>query len=176
MTPTAQFCRILRDRSAEHRTAARLLFTQGLYGQVIAILRQELDSMVRTIFLVSLSPSNKLHYINQTLNNEKWTLAGTKTQITDRQMVDFANTLHGWTKSVYKLGCAFIHLSAMADYNYNNPFLQLPSNEQQDIQQHLHNYHSFPLSDNLSVATVGPYLLKVLQKISDNLEYEIQKL
>jgi len=143
---------------------------------MLAILRQELDSMVRVIFLCTQNASNRQHYINQTLNNEKWTLPGKRTPITDRQMVDFANTINGWEKSVYKLGCAFIHLSAMTDYNHNNPFLQLPPNEQQDIRQHLHNYHSFPLSDNLSVATVGPYLLKVLDKIADNLEYEIQQL
>jgi len=176
MTPTAQFCRILRDRSAEHTAAGRLLFPQRLYGQMIAILRQELDSMVRVIFLTTQSASNKQHYINQTLNNEKWTLPGTRTQITDRQMVDFANTLYGWPQSVYKLGCAFIHLSAMADYNNVNPFSKLPTIEQQDIKQHLHNYHQYPLSDNLSVNTVGPYLLKVLEKISSNLEYEIQRL
>jgi hypothetical protein len=176
MTPTAQFCRILRDRSAEHTAAARLLFPQGLYGQMIAILRQELDSMVRVIFLTTQSSSNRQHYINQTLSNEKWTLPSTRTLITDRQMVDFANTLYGWPRSVYKLGCAFIHLSAMADYNNVNPFSQLPISEQQDIKQHLHNYHQYPLSDNLSVTSVGPYLLKVLEKISSNLEYEIQRL
>jgi len=143
---------------------------------MITILRQELDSMVRAIFLVSQSSPNRQHYINQTLNNEKWTLAGTKMQITDRQMVDFANTLHGWSQSVYKLGCAFIHLSVMADYNDSNPFLQLPLIEQQNIKQHLHNYHGYPLSSNLSVTTVGPYLLMVLEKISNNLEHEIHQL
>ena len=176
MTPTEQFCRMLRDRSAEHKAAAQLLFPQRLYGQMIAILRQELDSMVRMVFLVTQSLSIRQHYINQTLNNEKWTLPGTRTQVTDRQMVDFANAIDGWERSVYKLGCAFIHLSAMADYNHSNPFLLLPVNEQQDIKQHLHNYHGFPLSDNLSVETVGPYLFKVFEKISSNLEYEIQKL
>ena len=176
MTPTKQFCEIIRARSAEHKAAARLLFPQRLYGQMMAILRQELDSMVRAIFLVSQSPSSRLHYINQTLNSEKWTLLGTRTQITDRQMVNFANTLHGWTQSVYKLGCAFIHLSLMADYNNSNPFLQLPLKEQQDIKQHLHDYHGFSLPNTLTVATVGPYLLMVLEKISNNLEHEIQQI
>jgi hypothetical protein len=156
--------------------AARLLCPHGLYGPMMAILRQELDSMVKMIFLVTQSQSKRQHYINQALSNEKWTLPGTKTQITDRQMVDFANTINGWERSAYKLGCAFIHLSAMSDYNHTNPFLQLPLDEQRDIKQHLNNYHGFPLTYNLSVETVGPYLLKVLEKISSNLEYEIQKL
>ncbi len=174
--PVDQFCRIIQERSTEHNAAAQLLFPQKLYGQMISILRQELDSMIRIIFLTTQSPTNRLHYINQTLKNEKWTLPGTRTQITDRQMVDFANTLYGWPQSVYKLGCAFIHLSVMADYKHTNPFLQLSISEQNDIKQHLHNYHQFPLNEDLSVDTVGPYLLKVIEKVSNNLSYEIQRI
>ncbi len=56
------------------------------------------------------------HFINQTLRNERWTHPNSKKIVTDRQMVDLTDKLHGWTNSVYKLGCAFIHLSPLADY------------------------------------------------------------
>ncbi len=171
MAPTQQFCRILRERSAEHSTAGRLLYANRLYGQVVAILRQELDSMVRVVFLLNHNLPTRLHFIGQTLQNEKWTLPNTRTQVTDRNMVDLSNILYGWVNSVYKLGCAFIHLSPMADYHHVNPFQQLPATELNNIKQHLHNYHGFPLSDDLSMSTVSPYLLKVLDKVSSNLEY-----
>ena len=173
MTATEQFCRILRERSTEHQTAGPLLFANGLYGQIIAILRQELDSMVRVIFLLNNDLATRQHFINQTLGNIKWTQPNSRTIVTDRQMVDLANKLYGWPNSVYKLGCAFIHLSPMADYKNENPFLQLPTNEITDIKQHLHQYHSFPLASDLDMATITPYLLKVLNKVSDNLEYYI---
>ena len=176
MTSTEQFCRILRERSADHLSAGRLLFDNQLYGQVISTLRQELDSMVRAIFLLNQDLATRQHFIGQTLQNEKWTWPNTRTQITDRNMVDLANTLYGWTNSVYKLGCAFIHLSPMADYRNENPFQQLSTVETDDIKQHLNAYHSFPLNNDLNMITISPYLLKVLDKVSRNLEYYIRDL
>jgi hypothetical protein len=85
-------------------------------------------------------------------------------------MVDLAGTLHGWTNSVYKLGCAFIHLSPLADYKNTNPFQQLPQNEIADIKMHLNNYHGFSLSDDLNMTTIRLYLPMVLDKVSSNLE------
>lgn len=177
LTPTQQFCRILRERSVEHVSAGQLLYTNGYYGQVVSILRQELDSLVRAVFLLSLEEiEERQHYIQQTLNGEKWTKPNSRTQITDRQMVDLSDFLFGWTSSVYKLGCAFIHLSPMADYRNENPFGQLPIDEINDIKQHLNNYHGFPLEEGLSMTTIEPYLLRVLDKVSSNLEYYIVRI
>lgn len=176
MTPTEQFCRILRERSTEHLTAGRLLFTNSLYGQFISVLRQELDSMVRTIFLLDKDLATRRHFIEQTLQNVKWTLPNSRSTIRDRQMVDLTDTLHGWTNSVYNFGCAFIHLSPMADYRNENPFQQLTQNEINDIKQHLHDYHGFSLANDLNIVTITPYLLKILDKIAGNLECYIVSL
>lgn len=151
MNSTEQLCKILRQRSSEHVSAGQLLFANQLYGQVVAILRQELDSLVRTVFLLSKDLAIRQHFINQTINNIKWTQPNSRTQVTDRQMVDLSDTLHGWINSVYKLGCAFIHLSPMADYRNANPFQQLTQGELNDIKQHLHDYHSFPLTIDLNL-------------------------
>ncbi|WP_200894122.1 hypothetical protein [Flavobacterium sp. 316] len=104
------------------------------------------------------------------MQNTKWTLPNSRTVVTDRNMVDLTDRLHGWTNSVYKLGCAFIHLSPMADYRNSNPFLQLEQTEIVNIKEHLHNYHGFHLNDDLNMDTVSPYLLIVLDKVSSNLE------
>ena len=177
MTDKEKFCRILRERSNEHKTAINLVLHNGLYGQAISILRQELDSMVRVIFLLDEPDlSIRSHFMVQTLNNTKWTLPNSRIIVTDRNMVDFANTLFGWTQSVYKLGCAFIHLSPMSDYKNENPFLQLTQGETDDVRQHLNNYHDFPLTNTLSMETVTPYLHRVFTKVSDNLEYYINGL
>jgi len=176
MTETEQFCQILRERSAENISAGRLLFNNRLYGQLISVLRQELDSLVRTVFLLSKDLNIRQHFISQTLQNTKWTLPNSRTVVTDRNMVDLTDRLHGWTNSVYKLGCAFIHLSPMADYKNSNPFQQIEKTEINDIKQHLHNYHGFQLVDPLNMDTVSPYLLRVLDKVSSNLECYIEYL
>lgn len=176
MTETEQFCQILRERSAENVSAGRLLFQNRLYGQLISVLRQELDSLVRAVFLLSKDLTTRQHFISQTLHNTKWTLPNSRTVVTDRTMVDLTDRLHGWTNSVYKLGCAFIHLSPMAGYRNSNPFQQLEQTEINDIKQHLHYYHGFQLHDDLNMNTVSPYLLRVLDKVSSNLECYIEYL
>ncbi|MGE3467974.1 MAG: hypothetical protein AB7J13_13705 [Pyrinomonadaceae bacterium] len=176
MTETEQFCQILRERSAENASAGRLLFQNRLYGQLISVLRQELDSLVRAVFLLTKDLTTRQHFISQTLLNAKWTLPNSRTVVTDRNMVDLTDRLHGWTNSVYGLGCAFIHLSPMSDYRNSNPFQQLEQAETNNIKQHLHNYHGFPLNDELNMDTVSPYLLQVLEKVSGNLEGYIDHL
>lgn len=168
-TSIEQFCKILRERSTEHISAGQLLFDNGHYGQVISVLRQELDSLVRVVFLLSKDLNTRQHLINQTLRNIRWSQPNSKSIVTDRQMVELTNKLHGWTNSVYRLGCAFIHLTPMADYKNSNPFQQLTQMEINDIKQHLHNYHGFSLSESLSMETVSPFLIKVLDKVSGNL-------
>ena len=176
MTSIEQFCKILRERSAEHISAGKLLFESGYYGQVISILRQELDSLVRTVFLLSKDLNTRQHFVNQTLQNIKWTQPNSRSVITDRQMVDLTDKLHGWTNSVYRLGCAFIHLTPMVDYKNTNPFQQLTQAEINDIKQHLHHYHGFSLLESLNMETVSPFLLKVLNKASGNLSCYIDDL
>ena len=176
MAITEQFCKIIRERSAEHISAGKLLYENGLYGQYISVLRQELDSLVRVVFLLSKDLNMREHFINQTLNNIKWTQPNSRNIITDRQMVNLTNRLNGWTNSVYRLGCAFIHLSPLADYKNENPFLQLTDSKVVDIKQHLHQYHEFNLSNDLNMATIIPYLPKVLEKIAGNLECYIEDL
>jgi hypothetical protein len=117
------FCEIIRQRSREHRLAIDRL--KDLPGMVVSILRQELDSMVRVIFLLSIPDiEERNRLISQTIEGKKWTIETKKgkwREISDKEMVDLANQLQGWSKSVYKFGCAFIHLSNYHAYKDNNP-------------------------------------------------------
>ena len=159
------FCDIVTQRSGEHSCAINILLQQQLYGQVISILRQELDSMVRVMFLLSISDLNlREHFINQTLEGIKWSYPNTKKVVTDKQMVDLADKFYGWPFFVYKLGCAFIHLSAMVYYKNSNPFLLLSVSERNDITRFLHQYHSFPLELELNLENIIPYLDKVFSR------------
>ena len=69
-------------------------------------------------------------------------------------MVDLADKFYGWPFFVYKLGCAFIHLSAMVYYKNSNPFLLLSVSERNDITRFLHQYHSFPLELELNLENI----------------------
>ena len=145
------FCDIVTQRSGEHSCAINILLQQQLYGQVISILRQELDSMVRVMFLLSISDLNlREHFINQTLEGIKWSYPNTKKVVTDKQMVDLADKFYGWPFFVYK--------------------------ERNDITRFLHQYHSFPLELELNLENIIPYLDKVFNKVSSNLACYIEDL
>ncbi|OEE38467.1 hypothetical protein [Vibrio ordalii] len=178
MNSVDKFCSIVRKRTVEHREAMERL--SDLPGMMVSILRQELDSMVRVIYLLEISDiAERTCLVEQTLQNEIWTVVthnGRNRKITDREMVEVSNSLQGWTRSVYKFGCAFIHFSAFHNYSEENPFELLSSEEQYDVLSHMRHYHGGPSSNTPNFAELSGYFPRVFQKIADNLEYYVQDL
>ncbi len=172
------FCSILRKRSLDHVSAASLV--EGNVTVMFSILRQELDSMIRVIYLLSLpSIDERKELVRLTLSNKNWitkTKKGKERKITDREMVELSNKLMGWTQSVYKFGCAFIHLSSFHGYENDDPLFQLNDIEKEEILAHLKNYHHIITEENLSFEVILKILPDVLKKISMNLECYIQHL
>ncbi len=111
----------------------------------MSIVRQELDSMVRCIYLLDLELNQRNQLMAFTINGERWRNSRNRI-ITDRDMVNLSKQLLGWTKSVYDFGGGFIHLSNFHDYTNSNPFDVLSSEEKGNIVTHLNNYHGYPLS------------------------------
>jgi hypothetical protein len=177
MTSLETFCRQIRARSTEHREAIQLLHGRRLLSQVVAILRQELDSMVRVIFLLSIADKPyRQQLIDASVNGAKWTVKGKSACITDRQMVELAQSLHGWTQSVYKFGCAFIHLSSLHDYEHRDPLLALPKDEKAAILKHMREYHGGPSASEPTFEDLLPYLPAIFEKVAGNLECYVQQL
>jgi len=145
---------------------------------MISILRQEIDSMIRAIYLLSVSDmTERKRLIKQTLDGRIWTVLtdnGKERKITDREMVELSNRLQGWTLSVYKFGCAFIHFSNFHDYNRVNPFDLLSVEEKRDILEHLRYYHGGPRVDNPDFHELVLYIPGVFDKISSNLKCYIK--
>ena len=131
MEDVKRFCEILRKRSCEHTEAMKRV--NDLPGMMVSILRQELDSMIRAIYLLSISDFNeRKRLIEQTLAGHKWTKLtsnGKIKSITDSEMVELSNVLQGWTLSVYKFGCSYIHFSRYHDYSTDETYKQSNSVE-----------------------------------------------
>ncbi|MEE9361401.1 MAG: hypothetical protein V3U92_02250 [Cellulophaga sp.] len=180
MTVIEKFCGILRSRSTENKISFEVLFEQNLYGNCFSVLRQELDSMVRVIYLLNIPEiSERELLVQKTLNGKKWTFINhnNKVQnITDRDMVNIASELWGWTQNVYKFGCAFIHLSNFHNYLVEDPFMALSENEKEDIINQINNYHSANLDMNSNLNEIIPYLPNIMEKITANFECNITSL
>ena len=169
MDSLAIFLRQVRSRSEEHQRAMNVLASERLAGQMVAVLRQELDSMVRVIYLLTQDIERRSILIEASVKGEKWNQPNSRASVTDKEMVDLAQNLQGWTRSVYKFGCAFIHLSGLHDYNDRDPLKQLPLQEREDILEHCRNYHGGPHDNNAKFSELIPYLPRVLEKIAGNL-------
>lgn len=176
MSEINKFCTVLRKRSAEHAEAMSRM--RDLPGLMASILRQELDSMVRVIYLLTISDlKERKRLINQTLNGEVWTVLtdkGKTKKVTDRDMVELSNKLQGWTLSVYKFGCSFIHFSNFHNYSIENPFEFLEPEEQANILVHMRHYHGGPHNNNPSFQELASYFPDVFKKIASNLECYIK--
>jgi hypothetical protein len=176
MSNVETFIRQIQSRSREHQRAMELLAGEHLAGQMVAILRQELDSMVRVIYLLTQGQEYRSLLIAASVCGQKWTKEDLNGRVTDKQMIEAAQRLHGWTQSVYKFGCAFIHLSNLHDYNDRDPFLQLAPIERSDILQHCRHYHGGPGADAENFEGLLPFLPRILSKISQNLEGYLEQL
>ncbi len=164
------FCRAVRERTLQNNTAVNLLHNERLSGNVVAVLRQELDSMVRCIYLLSVKDRNlRSRLIQQSLNGQPWTTQKGK-RVTDKEMVALSNELQNWTKNVYKFGCAFIHLSGFYDSSGRDALHSLPDDERNEIANHLRYYHGFNMDSKTRFRDIEGVLPRVLDKISSNLE------
>jgi hypothetical protein len=168
---------MIRERSAEHRRAVGSLHSSGAHGQVVSVLRQELDSMIRVIFLLSIvDRDRRLKLIVASVQGKHWTHDGTRKRVTDREMVELASKLQGWTESVYRFGCAFVHLSSFHDYRERDPMAMITEDERTAILNHMRHYHGGPCEPHASFQEMLPYLPMVFDKIASNLECYIANL
>lgn len=178
---TETFCGMIRNRSNENRRAIQYFsIPHGVLSPAFSILRQELDSMIRVIYLLSVTDLTERHrLIDSTLRGDKWkvqTIKGKWRNVTDREMVELAQNLKGWTQSVYKFGCAFVHLSDFHNHLAQNPFGKLIETEKQDILSHMRHYHGGPCHDDPSMEDLAFYVPKVFEKIAENLECYLKEL
>lgn len=86
---------MIRNRSEENRRAMQSFHhVHDVLSPAFAIVRQELDSLVRVIYLLALKTIPERHrLIGSTLCGEKWkvqTPKGKWMDVTDRTMIDLA--------------------------------------------------------------------------------------
>lgn len=165
---TTKFIRLSKDRSLSNTAAIHSLFSQQLYGQAVSLLRQELDTLVRVCYLLTISNIQERHrLINLTLVGKKW--KNGRTNITDREMVTVARQYNHWVPEVYDFGNKFTHLSDFHDYKSSDPLVTLDITQKRTIKHYLNSYHQFPDGLPITFENVISYLPKVADKVSRNL-------
>ena len=171
------FVRQIRERSRENAESLGLLHDRSLTSNVVSILRQELDSLVRVIFLLSQTDHEyRGALIEASVNGCQWTKKGGKGRITDREMVELSSSLFNWAKNVYEFGCAFIHLSNFHDYATRDPMEIISPAERSTIALYMNYYHLTHFSPMVTFPEIMPYLPVVFEKIRSNTECYLKNL
>jgi hypothetical protein len=174
---TEIFVRQVRERSRENAESLHLLHGRNLSSNVVSILRQELDSLVRVIFLLSQADrAYRNALIESSVNGRQWTRKGGKGRITDKEMVELSNSLFHWAKNVYEFGCAFIHLSSFHDYATRDPMEKISPSERATIASYMNYYHLTHLSPTVTFSEILPHLPAVFEKIRSNTECYLETL
>ena len=171
------FCRQVRNRSKQHKTAIGLLCANSLHTPALAMLRQELDSLVRLEYLLSIkNNAEQKHLIECSFRGDRWTEAGKKRPVTDRKMVETARMRLPWSVLVYEIGCSFVHLSNLHDYQQRQPADLLSKVKLDELVRYLTHYHGGALDDRSTFEDLFNYVPRVFQKVSDNVERRLQDL
>jgi len=173
-----QFVALIKARSDEHEIAfARI---HDLPGSMMSVLRQELDSLIRVLYLLSVVDlEERKRLMACTISGERWSVLTPKSKmavVTDAIMVEAAEKFEGWARSVYKFGCAFIHLSNFHGYNSQNPLNSISEEEKADLLRHMRYYHGGPESDNPTFHELARYFPRIFGKIKGNLECYLESL
>ncbi|USV59395.1 hypothetical protein [Aeromonas encheleia] len=173
-----EFIQLIKSRSDEHGIAFSRI--HDLPGSMMSILRQELDSLIRVLYLLSISDLEERNRLMAcTVNGDQWkvsTQKGKLVKVTDAQMVEISDKFGGWASSVYRFGCTFIHLSTFHGYNTSNPLTTLSEEERKTILDHMRYYHNGPESDNPTFQELANYFPRVFEKIKNNLECYLELL
>ena len=130
-----QFFDAISQRSEEHQKAFDYAIKEKLYSQVGSIIRQELDSLIRLSYYECLSESDRQKIIKKFFAGEK-VFPNDTTLVNGVDSKGLLNKLPqlGWAKHIYKVGCEFVHLTQLHNWEQGEPQLNFTNAERQDIK------------------------------------------
>jgi hypothetical protein len=176
---TTEFIRCVEERSHENKAAFALLMQNGLLGPALALVRQELDSMIRVIWLIdSCSQGERTRLIEDALQGKHWqkkTTKGKLVRITDAEMSEAALGRHRWIEQVYRFGCHLVHLSSWHNYRHRDPVKNLAAGEREDVKKSIEDFHQMEI-DDLSFSHIEMHAPYAMEKISSNLASYLREL
>jgi hypothetical protein len=179
ITPIEEYKKIVSQRLEENRKSFDLLFGIKHYGNCISIMRQELDQVVKLLFLLNSTKDDQKKFIESSINNHKWFIVNSdnkKDYITEDVFTKYSETLDGWDKSIYEFGLAFGSLANTYNYGTKDPIKSMGENDKEKIYEYISEYHNknFPKDYDLSKLILE--LPTILNKISINLQKYMDRL
>jgi len=159
------FCRTVTSRSRENLSAFYLLFQEQHYGNALSIIGQEIDSMIRVMYLLTISDlAYRQQLIDDAVDGRQWKHRETGKRITDREMVEVSTRSEFWVREAYKIRNGMIHLSRLHDYKERDALSLIPKEDKREIIKHLRRWHNGPRQKSPTFQDVIPYCRRFFTK------------
>lgn len=177
---TKRFCEIVKKSSDENEKSIKILFERQLYKNCMAILRQEIELYIKTLFLSMLEPDEREILMEAFLENKPWNkqkMMGKN--LTDRFMLEQIKKFpfnYGWEEISYKFGCSFIHFSVLHDLDNENITSYISEEDKINIVKYINQYHHGNLNSDFCFDDVKPYILDIFIKIKENMVFYLGQL
>jgi hypothetical protein len=174
-----EFRKIIEHRLDENWKSFTLLFNMNHYGNCISIMCQELDQMIAILFLLNRNEVERKHLINLSTNNHKWYFLDYETKknyINEKDLINFADTLIGWDKSIYEFGLSFNKLSINFNYLMKDPIVGMSESDKSKIYTYIKTYHSYEFPVQFGLKELVPLLKEVFTIITAKIGAYLEKL
>jgi len=171
--------RLISRTLEENWKSFTILFELKHYGNCISLLCQELDQVIRILYLSKGRMHEKDELISQAINSQKWFHLGAdrkKIYITEETISEFATSLEGWEKAIYEFGLAFKSLSSNYNYILKDPIKGLKDGERQKIHAYIVEYHNPDFPADFALANLIPEIKSIFERISENLRLDMEQL
>lgn len=179
------FVRMSEARSREHQQAMKVALDHGWLAIAGCVLRMELDSMMRAIYLLR-HPDVRDSILASCVAGKGFRVGGKRIQ--DREVMEDAekamaeDAIHvsGWVKAVYEFGNEFVHLTNAHDYAVEDPFEVYDGRDA--VIKYLNHYHANKVAggpldgSSATLHDLSSYAPYVLEKITVNLYIYLKNL
>lgn len=174
-----EYKQLISHRLKENMKSFELLFGLKHYGNCISIMCQELDQIIRLLFLLNSSPDERKLFMESSINSHKWyrlNKENKKELITEEILMKFTDTLSGWDKSVYRFGFAFNNLSANFNYGSKDPIKSMSDSDREYLSRYICEFHVADFPRDFSLEDLVPVLPSIIKTISSNLQQYLERL
>jgi hypothetical protein len=179
ITPVDEYKKLIFQRLYENRKSFDLLFGIKHYGNCISIMCQELDQVIKILFLLNSKKDDQKQFIESSINSQKWYIIGSnnkKEYVTDDVVIQYSETLVGWDKSIYEFGLAFGNIANTFNYGTRDPIKGIGENDKNKIYRYIIEYHNKDFPENYDLGNLIIELPTIFNKISNNLKSYLDKL
>jgi hypothetical protein len=179
ITHVEEYKKLVNHRLDENMKSFNLLFGIQHYGNCISIMCQELDQIMKLLYLLNKDKNEQKNFIEASIDNHKWFTVDSdnkKRYVTDEDLINFSNSIVGWDKSIYEFGLAFSSLNNSFNYGSKDPIKSMNEFDREKLYSYIREYHKSNFPKDFTLDDLIPILPMIFELISINLQCYMKKL